>query len=704
VRHTHRPRVEQLEDRLLLKAPSAAPSLGPPPPPGANVVWVDTVAELQTAVRNLHSNQTIVIEPGTYNLTETLIVGRSAQVANVTLRGATDNFDDVVLRGRGMENPSYGSVPHGISVWNAQDVTIANLSVGDVYYHPIDLQGQFGAERVRLYHNRIFDGGEQLIKSNPGNGGADDCVVEYNLVEYTNGTPVTDHGGGTGYTGGISAHDVDNWIIRHNVWRDFHTPDTVQFIYNPVVLVWRGSTNTVVEGNTFINCDRAVALGLDTLATPDHRGGVIRNNYVWMDPGLWSASRRAGITSQIAVYNSPDTQVYHNTILTNGNSPRSIEVRWATTVDVRNNLADAPLGTRDGGAFTQAGNYLQATLSMFVNAAGGDFRLALNSATQANVIDRASPLAAVTDDWEGEARPQGTAADVGADEYAGFLPQGRVIDNGNAGFSTSGAWQTYQGPEVFQGDLHFTTGGGGANTATWTFTGLTPGASYRVSATWFAHALAATDATFTLSGGAAPLTVSRNQQANPNDFFDAAAWWEDLAATYTVTGTTLTVTLSDLADGYVEADAVRIEPVGQPLRILDSGNTGFSTSGPTPWQTYVGPEAFQSDLHFIPAGTGANTATWTFTALPPGTYRVSATWFGHPLGATDAPFTVLDGAAPLATMRVNQKQAPAGFTDAGALWQDVGVFTISSGALVVFLSDDADGYVMGDAIRVERLN
>jgi hypothetical protein len=281
---------------------------------------------------------------------------------------------------------------------------------------------------------------------------------------------------------------------------------------------------------------------------------------------------------------------------------------------------------------------------------------------------------------------------------------GRVIDNGNTDFSTVGPWQTYQGPEVFQGDLHFRQAGTGANSATWTFTGLTPGASYRVSSTWFGHPLAATNATYTIDdgpGGAAPLVVSRNQQAAPNDFFDAAAFWENLVASYTVTGATLTVTLTDVAGGYVEADAIRIERVGRPLRILDNGNAGFVTAGPNPWLTYSGPEVFQSDLHFLPGGSGANTATWTFTSLPAGTYRVSATWFGHPLGAANAPFTVLDGAAPLDTVLVNQEQAPAGFTDAGVLWQDLGVFTVSSATLVVQLTDDADDHVMADAIRVE---
>jgi hypothetical protein len=161
------------------------------------------------------------------------------------------------------------------------------------------------------------------------------------------------------------------------------------------------------------------------------------------------------------------------------------------------------------------------------------------------------------------------------------------------------------------------------------------------------------------------------------------------------------VTLTDLADGHVEADAIRIERVGNPLRIIDSGDPGFVASGP--WEAFSGPEVFGSDVHFIPPGTGANSASWVFALLPPGAYRVSATWFAHPLAATNAPFTILDGATPLATVAVNQQQAPTGFEDAGVQWLDLGVFAVSSGTLEVRLTDVLDGYVEADAIRLERI-
>src|SRR5262245_42769846 len=214
-------RLEALESRELLRGPADAPSLGPPPQPSASVIWVNTVAQLQAAVQSLQSNQTIVVEPGTYQLTRTLYVGKDTPVHDVTIRGSTNDFNDVVIKGLGMDGPFDANLAFGISVYNAQNVTIANLSVGEVYYHAIDLQGIQGADRVHLYHCRFFDAGEQILKSSAGGGGVDDCSVEYCLVEFTSGPSRIDHGGGTGYTGGIHAHECDNWVLHDNLWRNF---------------------------------------------------------------------------------------------------------------------------------------------------------------------------------------------------------------------------------------------------------------------------------------------------------------------------------------------------------------------------------------------------------------------------------------------------------------------------------------------------
>ncbi len=148
----------------------------------------------------------------------------------MTIRGETNDPEDVVLAGRGMENPDFGAVPHGI--WcNTPNLKVQNLTIRDVYFHPIQLAGT--ADNPQIYNVRLIDAGEQFIKVSPlGFGdGADNGVVEYTVMEYTNGPPMQDHGGGTGYTNGVDVHAGRDWVIRNNLFKNFHTPDSAQHLW-----------------------------------------------------------------------------------------------------------------------------------------------------------------------------------------------------------------------------------------------------------------------------------------------------------------------------------------------------------------------------------------------------------------------------------------------------------------------------------------
>jgi hypothetical protein len=377
---------------------------------GTRIVNVATETQLQNAMRNPQAGDTIVLTNGTYNLTSTLYVnGRD----NVTIRG-TSGCNDVALVGRGMDNANYGSVPHGI--WsNARNTVIAHLTIRDIYYHPIIFNA--GAQSPHVYSVKLLNAGEQFIKGNPTSPteGVDNGIVEYSVLEYTVGPPTIDHGGGIGYTNGLSIHTADNWIIRRNLFKNFHTPDSSANPWNPAVLMWNHSTNTLTERNTFINVDRAIAYGLYDNTGSDHHGGTIRNNFIYLQPGLMSSARKANSDAQIIVWDSPGTKVFHNTILTNGNVVKSIEVRFNTTgAETRNNLADAPIGSRDGGSASQSGNLLTAMPDMFANPSIGDLHL---RSTATAAIDRAPTLASVADDIDGNARPLGAGYDIGADEF-----------------------------------------------------------------------------------------------------------------------------------------------------------------------------------------------------------------------------------------------------------------------------------------------
>jgi hypothetical protein len=395
----------------------------PLPITGTRIVNVSTEPQLQSAVANAQVGDTIVLADGVYTLTSSLYLNNKN---NVTIRG-TDGCDGATLVGKGMDNPNYGAVPFG--VWsNSLNTTVAHLTIRDTYDNILIFNA--GAQSPHIYSVRLLNAGSQFVKANPTdatNGvGVDSGVLEYSWLEYTAGPPATDHGAGFGYTNGISAHAADGWIIRKNMFKNFHTPDSDAYLWNPAVLMWNHSSNTLTEQNTFINVDRAIAYGLVEQATGfDHQGGTIRNNFVYMAPGLYSASRTAGSDGQIIVWDSPDSVVYHNTLLTNGNVLYSIQFRFVETTggEARNNLADAPISLRDGATAAQSGNLTSATSGMFVNPAAADLHL-LATATAA--IDKAPTLAAVTNDFDGDARPQGTGYDIGADEFRPSSPPPQI--------------------------------------------------------------------------------------------------------------------------------------------------------------------------------------------------------------------------------------------------------------------------------------
>jgi hypothetical protein len=396
-------------------SPGDAPQL---PITGTRIVNVSTEPQLQTAMGNLQSGDTILIASGTYNLSSSLYVnGRQ----NITIRG-TNGSTNVVLVGKGMDNTNYGNVPFGI--WsNSTNTTIAHLTIRDTWDNEIIFNP--GAQSPHVYCVRLLNAGSQFIKSNPTdvtNGlGVNNGVVEYCWFEYT-GNPPGDHGSGVGYFNGISAHAAQNWFIRGNLFKNLHNPDSAHYLWNPAVLFWNHSVNTITEQNTFLNVDRAVAYGLQN-TTPffDHAGGAIRNNFVCLLPGLMSAARTADSDGSLIAWNSPGTQIDHNSVLLNSNELYAVEFRFSTTTNgtARNILSDAPIHLRDGATATLNSNLATAAPGLFANPAVADLHLL---ATATNAIDQGQTLATVTNDFDGDRRPRGARSDIGADEFTTNAP------------------------------------------------------------------------------------------------------------------------------------------------------------------------------------------------------------------------------------------------------------------------------------------
>ena len=392
---------------LLARDYNTAPSLANPA--GMTVVSVSSVGALQSAVSNIQNNQMIELADGTYSLTQSLFFNSAATSTrtNIGIRSASRNPAACIIQGAGMS----GGIPHGIHVSRTSGMLIADLTIRLVANHAIQIAGETTVSNVQMYNLRLIDTGEQFIKGSTSGyqGGSDSGLVEYCLMSYTTQ--------GTTYTNGVDIHGGDGWIIRHN---RFERVNVIPGGIGPAVLMWNGSSNTICEANTFINCETAIAFGLSDRAAPqtDHSGGVIRNNFIYRAPGTPS-----GVDSpdcSILVWDSPNTKVLNNTVIQSGTYANAIEYRFSTTgAEIRFNLCDGAIFDRGGGtgANTVAGNVINAQSGWFTAAASGNLRL--SAGAPASVVDAAATHASVTSDYDGYARPAGAAPDIGGSERGG---------------------------------------------------------------------------------------------------------------------------------------------------------------------------------------------------------------------------------------------------------------------------------------------
>ncbi len=266
----------------------------------------------------------------------------------------------------------------------------------------------------------------------------------------------------------------------------------------------------------------------------------------------------------------------------------------------------------------------------------------------------------------------------------GSVGSTQIIDDSSAsGFSTTAGW-IYYGGQGYLNEVHYAAAGNGSQIATWTFTAA-PG-SYDVAVTYSAQSNRATNAPYTIYDGNTALgTVSVNQQSTPNDFTDQGVGWKDLG-TFSITGNTLVVKLTNAANNYVIADAVRIQQVAPQAQatlsdsgtnIANGGSDAFGTTmtGTPVTKTFTVKNTGSANLTLsalsVPAGytiasnfgstTVAPGSSTTFavqlTAAANGTYTGSVSFTTNDPSKTTYTFTV--------SGTVTTPQATAALFDAG---------------------------------------
>jgi hypothetical protein len=203
------------------------------------------------------------------------------------------------------------------------------------------------------------------------------------------------------------------------------------------------SSDNLIDGCTFYDLPGAGIQIYNGYGQPPNNNRIQNSTIRNLRSGVMGDDGSAGRHWGIVVYSTRAGTVIQNVsihdIPNNGGSTSGIEVASATNVTMRYVTITRVQGT--GFNVTNTGHVVENSIAYgnstdysgeattshnlfgtdpkFVNAAGGDLHLQSGSPA----IDQAQAVAGVTTDLEGTARPQGSAPDIGAYEYASSAPQ-----------------------------------------------------------------------------------------------------------------------------------------------------------------------------------------------------------------------------------------------------------------------------------------
>lgn len=368
---------------------------------------------LMQATKSAAPGTHIRLEPGTYEITSSLIFAAD----NVVLTSTTENAGDVIIDGKYNVDE--------LVVINASNVTLAHVTLKQANHHLVHIYPDATNGDVLNTHLiglSLVDAGQQFVKINSTAGAAgyvDNGLVACSAFDLTAaGRSMVMNCG----TGGITASEAQGWQIRNNLFRGIYCDSAVAA---HAVHFSQGSRDTLVENNRIIDCARGIGFGLQGGAgtrlyadnphmdpTLAHFDGIIRNNVIYGD--------NARFDTGIEIAEARVPKVYHNTVVKGGNATgfySSIDYRFLSTfADISNNLVSLKITVRDNAMGLLGGNFEDVPLTYFLNPSAHDFHL-LPSAESA--IDKGVTLQVPSEagvDIDGQPHNLGIAPDIGADE------------------------------------------------------------------------------------------------------------------------------------------------------------------------------------------------------------------------------------------------------------------------------------------------
>jgi hypothetical protein len=391
----------------------------------ADTILVNNYNELYYVIENASQGDSIVIANGIYDHYQGVLPVRAS---NITIMSQSGNRDSVIINGLDMLD--FGS-QYGIGIFTTDSGdTLHNVTISDITIRNVGgncIYSNTDIDSLRIINCKFADAGEQFIKIRSVSDTlmSENGIIENCLFEYSADT------GPQYYIGGIEVQKGKNWIIRNNILKNIKSPELTAAQH--AITFWNDPDNILVEKNLIINCDQGIRFGLDIRG---NTGGIIRNNMIYC----------AGIVGEsgISLHTSPGTDVYNNSIFIDGDYYlAAIEYRYSETQDIviSNNLTNKEIMSRNGAMGRVENNITDALEYWFTDVPSGDLHLICDTLSQ--VIDQGISIDGLSDDFDGDLRPQGSGIDIGADEYK--APSGIGLENNNIGRSFN-LHQNYPNP------------------------------------------------------------------------------------------------------------------------------------------------------------------------------------------------------------------------------------------------------------------
>ena len=408
----------------LLKQPWY-PKAPPLPEPTGEVIKVKTVGELYGAVRRVKNGGTVMIADGVYQSRRPLmVVGKK----NVTIRGESSDPWKCRL--------DFNGGNKGVAFTRSTDCTLAHVMVENVRQNGIKINSNLQVHRIRIYNcvtHNVWQRHVKGVRAPMKDGKTQhvlDCRVEYCLMyndrpKRRGDDPYEDSHGNFGfnYVGGMDVMGAKGWVIRNNVFINIHGKT---WGARGAIFMWNDTTDCLIEGNIFINCDRGICLGNGHRAKDKTTGKpvlpihdtrmIVRNNFITI-PG--NTSQDNGILCEF----TQDCKILNNTI----HDLRNRTVRAIRIVQdndglvVKNNIVSGRKIRIEKyiGKIKVENNLEKFAPEYFVDPKNGNLRL---TAKALEAIDKAEKVKEVETDIDGA--PRGDKPDLGAHEF-GAKPAGK---------------------------------------------------------------------------------------------------------------------------------------------------------------------------------------------------------------------------------------------------------------------------------------